>query len=111
MVELGREWEIASAMVEGGGALLGSFFDQGLVDKVVAFIAPKLIGGAEAPGPVGGRGVQAMASVLQLRDCSWQQVGDDMMVTGYVGLAGDPPISLEVPSTVLRDGSAVAGKT
>lgn len=81
---LAREWEITSLLVEGGGQLLGSLFDLGLVDKVVAFVAPKLIGGAEAPSPVAGRGVSSMESAVTLRDVVWEQVGDDMMVVGYV---------------------------
>ena len=81
---LAAEWEVTSVLVEGGGSLLGSFFNQGLVDKVVAFVAPKLIGGKEAPGPVGGHGAVDMESVLQLRDWSWELLGDDLMVVGYV---------------------------
>ncbi len=81
---LAAEWDITSVLVEGGGALLGSLFDLGLVDKVVAFVAPMLIGGSEAPGPVGGRGVEALARAVKLKDLSWEPVGDDLMVVGYV---------------------------
>ncbi|MGI5835033.1 MAG: bifunctional diaminohydroxyphosphoribosylaminopyrimidine deaminase/5-amino-6-(5-phosphoribosylamino)uracil reductase RibD [Chloroflexota bacterium] len=81
---LAADWDVTSLLVEGGGQLLGSLFDLGLVDKVVGFIAPKLIGGANAPGPVAGRGVEAIESAVLLRDVVWEQVGDDMMVVGYV---------------------------
>jgi len=81
---LAADWDVTSVLVEGGGALLGSLFDLGLVDKVIAFVAPKLIGGLEAPGPVGGRGVENLASVVKLTDVSWERVGDDLMVVGYV---------------------------
>lgn len=81
---LANDWDITSVLVEGGGQLLGSLFDLGLVDKVVGFIAPKLIGGAEAPGPVAGRGVESIESAVLLKDVVWEQVGDDMMVVGYV---------------------------
>lgn len=81
---LAAEWDVTSVLVEGGGALLGSLFDLGLVDKVVAFVAPILIGGAEAPGPVGGRGVESIRSAVRLRDVSWERLGDDLMVMGYV---------------------------
>jgi diaminohydroxyphosphoribosylaminopyrimidine deaminase / 5-amino-6-(5-phosphoribosylamino)uracil reductase len=81
---LAAEWHITSVLVEGGGALIGSLFDLSLVDKVVAFIAPKLIGGVEAPGPVGGHGVEAIKTAIRLQNVEWEPVGDDMMVTGYV---------------------------
>ncbi len=81
---LATEWGITSVLVEGGGELLGSLFDQRLVDKLVAFVAPKLVGGAEAPGPVGGRGVESLASAVRLKDVAWERVGDDLMIVGYV---------------------------
>ena len=50
---LGRR-EVTSVLVEGGSTVLGSLFDQCLVDKVVAFVAPVIIGGKSAPSPVSG---------------------------------------------------------
>ena len=81
---LAAEWGITSVLVEGGGELLGSLFDLGLVDKVVAFVAPKLIGGEGAPGPVRGRGVESIDDAITLRDVAWDRLGDDLMVSGYV---------------------------
>jgi diaminohydroxyphosphoribosylaminopyrimidine deaminase/5-amino-6-(5-phosphoribosylamino)uracil reductase len=81
---LGTEWGITSVLVEGGGELLGSLFDRRLVDKLVAFVAPKLVGGAEAPGPVGGKGVDSLASAVRLKEIAWERVGDDLMIVGYV---------------------------
>lgn len=81
---LAAEWYITSVLVEGGGALLGSLFDLNLVDKVVAFVAPKLIGGAEAPGPIGGHGVESIKRAVRLGGVEWERVGDDLMVSGYV---------------------------
>ena len=48
-------------LVEGGATLLGGLAAQGLIDEIQAFIAPKLVGGAAAPGPLGGVGVTLMA--------------------------------------------------
>ena len=56
-----------SVLVEGGPTLLGALFDAGLVDKVVAFVAPVVLGAAAAaPGPVGGAGISAIADALRL---------------------------------------------
>ena len=82
--ELGGR-EIANVLVEGGGELLGSLFSQGLVDKVVAFLAPVIIGGTEAPTPVGGPGIEQMAQALRLRDVEVERLGDDLLVSGYTG--------------------------
>jgi diaminohydroxyphosphoribosylaminopyrimidine deaminase / 5-amino-6-(5-phosphoribosylamino)uracil reductase len=58
--ELGRRrW--TNLLVEGGSAVLGSFFDQGAVDEVHVFVAPKLIGGVDAKSPAIGRGVDSIA--------------------------------------------------
>ena len=76
--------EVTSILVEGGPTLLGSLFDQRLVDKVVAFFAPLIVGGADAPSAVGGFGARQMAEALRLRDVEYRQVGPDMTATGYV---------------------------
>lgn len=81
---LGRR-EITSVLVEGGGTLLGSFFDHRLVDKVVAFVSPVVIGGAEAVTAVGGRGVEKMADAIRLESVTTQTCDDDVIVSGYVG--------------------------
>lgn len=75
--------EITSVLVEGGGTLLGSFFDQGLVDKVVAFLAPLIIGGARATPAVGGQGSGILAEALRLEDVRFERLGEDLMVVGY----------------------------
>ena len=80
---LAAERDVTSIMVEGGGTLLGSLFDLGLVDKVVAFVAPTVIGGKSAPSPVGGSGAEMMADALQLERVRWKRLGRDMLITGY----------------------------
>ncbi len=79
---LGRA-DALSLLVEGGGVLLGSFFDQRLVDKVHAVIAPMIIGGATAPAAVAGAGAARMADALRLRDVTVERLGEDVLVTGY----------------------------
>jgi diaminohydroxyphosphoribosylaminopyrimidine deaminase/5-amino-6-(5-phosphoribosylamino)uracil reductase len=75
--------DVLSLLVEGGGELLGSFFDRGLVDKVHAVVAPLVIGGKDAPTSVAGRGVERMAQALRLRDVVVDRLGEDVLVTGY----------------------------
>jgi diaminohydroxyphosphoribosylaminopyrimidine deaminase/5-amino-6-(5-phosphoribosylamino)uracil reductase len=80
--ELGRR-DILTLLVEGGGVILGGFFDAGLVDKVHAVLAPIIIGAAEAPSAVAGRGAYLMAEALRLRDVTVERLGEDILVTGY----------------------------
>ena len=79
------EREVASVVVEGGGGLLGALFDRGLVDKVCAFIAPVVVGGAAAPSPVAGEGVELIGDALRLRDVEVLRLGEDIAVVGYCG--------------------------
>lgn len=74
---------VLSVLAEGGAEMHASLLAGAFVDKVVAFIAPKLIGGKESPTPVGGFGVSNMAQAIQLRDVSVEQFGEDLCVTGY----------------------------
>ena len=74
---------IVTVLVEGGGKLLGSLFDHHLVDKVLAFISPIIIGGCEAIS-VGGDGVDNMAEALRLSRIGIKNFGDDVLVSGYV---------------------------
>jgi diaminohydroxyphosphoribosylaminopyrimidine deaminase/5-amino-6-(5-phosphoribosylamino)uracil reductase len=74
---------VLSLLVEGGGILLGSVFDQGLVDKVQAIIAPMIIGASEAPAAVAGRGAQRLAQAWRLRELTVERLGEDILVTGY----------------------------
>jgi len=83
MRELGAR-EITSVLAEGGSTLFGSLFEQGLVDKVIAFVAPMIIGGSEAKAAVGGKGAEKIARALRLSRVSVERVGDDVMITGYL---------------------------
>ncbi len=82
LAELGSR-DVTSLLVEGGAALHGALFDGGHVDKVVAFVAPVVIGGDGVPGPVGGAGAERMADALRLRDVTYTELDGDMMVVGY----------------------------
>ena len=75
---------IVSVLVEGGGALLGSFFDSHLVDKVLVFISPIVIGGDGARAAVGGNGVDSIIEAHHLSRVVVKNFGDNILVSGYV---------------------------
>jgi diaminohydroxyphosphoribosylaminopyrimidine deaminase/5-amino-6-(5-phosphoribosylamino)uracil reductase len=85
---LGRR-DVTSVLVEGGGKLLGSLFDRGLVDKVVAFVSPAIIGGEAALSPVGGVGVESMGDAMRLERVKVMHFGDDLAIIGYCGVRDD----------------------
>ncbi len=72
---------VASLLVEGGGETHWGFFQAGLVDRVAAFLAPRVLGGDRARGSVGGKGF-ALAGTPRLRDARTEWVGQDLLVTG-----------------------------
>ena len=82
LADLGKRG-IVNLLVEGGGKTLGSLFDDGLVDKVQAFVAPVIIGGSDAASPVEGVGADVMSRTHRLESASIRQVGSDWLITGY----------------------------
>jgi diaminohydroxyphosphoribosylaminopyrimidine deaminase/5-amino-6-(5-phosphoribosylamino)uracil reductase len=80
---LGRR-QVTSVLVEGGNKLFGSLFDQGLVDKVLAFVSPIIIGGERAKSAVGGNGVDRIGEALQLSRVKITEFGSDVLISGYV---------------------------
>ncbi|RUS48122.1 bifunctional diaminohydroxyphosphoribosylaminopyrimidine deaminase/5-amino-6-(5-phosphoribosylamino)uracil reductase RibD [Cohnella sp. AR92] len=83
------EREISSILVEGGGSLNGSLLEAGLVDKIMLFYAPKLVG-SEAPSAFAFHGPEAMGDALELDNVTVEQVGGDWCVTGYPGNRAKP---------------------
>lgn len=81
LAQLG-ERGVVLLLVEGGGEVLGSFFDQRLVNKVYAVVAPMLIGG-DAQTAVRGVGAARMADALRLGDAQVERLGADLLVSGY----------------------------
>ena len=77
--------EITSVLIEGGGEINASAIAAGIVDKVVCFVAPKLIGGRNAPGPIGGEGVPCLKDVPHLQRIRITPMpDDDFLVEGYL---------------------------
>ena len=83
LAELGRR-QLTSLLVEGGGQVLGSFFEAGLVNEVWAFLAPLIIGGQAAPGPVDGSGAATLADAFRLKNTTIETVGCDFLIRGFV---------------------------
>ena len=81
--ELGRR-RMTNVLVEGGGTLLGALLDAGQIDEVHVFIAPKLIGGAEASAPLAGLGVEQMADALRLASVEVSRCGEDTYIRGRI---------------------------
>ncbi len=76
--------EITNIIVEGGGTLIGSLFDDGLVDKVLFFISPKIIGGKNAISSVMGDGISRVDKAIKLKDFKITRRGEDCLAEGYV---------------------------
>jgi diaminohydroxyphosphoribosylaminopyrimidine deaminase/5-amino-6-(5-phosphoribosylamino)uracil reductase len=75
------EFGVHSVLVEGGQALSSALLREGLVDKIAIFVAPFLLGGGTRS--VIGLGIEKLDERLSLRDVEWQQIGKDMLMTGY----------------------------
>lgn len=81
--ELG-ELGYLSVLIEGGGDVAASALQERVVDKVLYFYAPKIIGGREAISPVGGEGAETVAQSITVRDMQVRRFGEDIAVEGYV---------------------------
>ncbi|KAL3838545.1 hypothetical protein ACJIZ3_023136 [Penstemon smallii] len=85
-----------SVLWECGGTLAASALSSGIIHKVHAFVAPKIIGGKNAPSPVGELGMVEMTQALELIDVHYEQVGPDMLVSGF--LQPVPDLTPVIPS-------------
>lgn len=77
------EREIASILLEGGGVLNGAMLEAGLLDKVILFVAPKLIGGAASPEAFTFGGFNKMSEAIELADLNAERIGSDICISGY----------------------------
>jgi diaminohydroxyphosphoribosylaminopyrimidine deaminase/5-amino-6-(5-phosphoribosylamino)uracil reductase len=74
---------IHSLIIEGGSNVLSSFIRRQLWQKMIVFIAPMIIGGAEAPSIFGGESVAKLADAYRFRFDAVEMVGSDVMITAY----------------------------
>lgn len=82
-LRLGEE-KIDSILVEGGSTLNFSLIEEALVDRIISFIAPKIIGGDSAKTPIGGRGILRMEDVISLKNLQYKHFGEDFMIQGDI---------------------------
>lgn len=81
MQELGRR-EIGSILVEGGGRLNGALLEARLIDRIVLYFAPKIVGGPAAPVNFSLRGADKMADAVRLEDVETEVLGDNVCISG-----------------------------
>ncbi|MBO1912570.1 dihydrofolate reductase family protein, partial [Microvirga sp. 3-52] len=74
---------VSSVLIEGGGTIHAAFLENQLVDKVEIYIAPKLVGGSQAPTFLEGAGVELMRDAVDLENLQITQIGKDFKFTGY----------------------------
>jgi diaminohydroxyphosphoribosylaminopyrimidine deaminase / 5-amino-6-(5-phosphoribosylamino)uracil reductase len=89
----------SSVLWECGGTLSALAIASGSIQKILAFIAPKIVGGQLAPSPVGELGFTTMDQALTLERVQWRTVGSDLLIEGYLPITtkisgGTPPLQL-----------------
>jgi diaminohydroxyphosphoribosylaminopyrimidine deaminase/5-amino-6-(5-phosphoribosylamino)uracil reductase len=75
---------IMSLLIEGGSSLNAHALNEGIVDKVIFFVAPKIIGGKDSYPAVGGNESRSLEEALMIRDMKTRRVGEDIVIEGYV---------------------------
>jgi diaminohydroxyphosphoribosylaminopyrimidine deaminase/5-amino-6-(5-phosphoribosylamino)uracil reductase len=75
---------IDSLYIEGGSSILASAFESGCIHKVYTAIAPKIVGGKNAVTPVGGTGIELMRNAFVLKRVTYEIIGPDVIVKGYI---------------------------
>ncbi len=83
MMQLGKLGHL-SVLIEGGGETAASALAEGVVDKVIYFYAPKIVGGRDAVPAVGGVGVDTIEAATKLDRIKLRRFGEDFVVEGYV---------------------------
>ena len=81
--KLGQEG-IDSVLIEGGGTLNFSALEENIVDKVIFYIAPKILGGENSKSCIAGIGFSELNQAVNLKDISYRKIGEDLVVEGYI---------------------------
>lgn len=83
MEELGK-LNITSLMIEGGSSINASALSSGIVDKIMFFTAPKIIGGIDAVSSVGGKSPALLKNAVRIKNLQISTIGDDILLEGYL---------------------------
>lgn len=83
MKNLGKRG-VTSLLLEGGGEVNAAMLDAGLVDKVMLFVSPVIIGGKNSPDVVGGGGASSLAQAVGLERVKYRRIGGDLLMEGYI---------------------------
>jgi diaminohydroxyphosphoribosylaminopyrimidine deaminase/5-amino-6-(5-phosphoribosylamino)uracil reductase len=76
--------EMMSVLVEGGSQVNGAFLDEGLIDKFLLFLSPKLIGDKDARGIFGGKGIASLREAISLNEFRMRRMRGDILLEGYI---------------------------
>ena len=78
------EKNIDSILIEGGSELNFSALEEGIVDKIRFYIAPKILGGHKSKSSIGGQGFSRLYDCINLNEISYKNINDDLIVEGYI---------------------------
>ncbi len=81
--KLGKEG-IDSILIEGGGTLNFSALEEDIVDKIIFYIAPKILGGEKSKSSIAGIGFSKLNQAVQLKNMSYRKIGEDLVVEAYI---------------------------
>jgi diaminohydroxyphosphoribosylaminopyrimidine deaminase/5-amino-6-(5-phosphoribosylamino)uracil reductase len=83
LTELGQ-MSVTSLLVEGGSELNASMVKEGLVNRVAFYVAPRLLGGQDAKGVIGGQSPNELRTAIGLSDLVWRRLGEDVLIEASV---------------------------
>ena len=84
LIKILGEKGIDSVLIEGGGTLNFSALEEGIVDKIMTFISPKIVGGITAKTSVDGKGFPFISSAINIKNLKVNVLGEDILLTGYI---------------------------
>jgi len=75
---------ITSVLIEGGASLNAHALEDGIVDKIMVFVAPKIIGGKDSFPAVGGKTFKKLEEAYRVKDMRTKRFGEDILIEGYI---------------------------